>query len=339
MKKFLIFILVLTVLIGGTALYGWNLYQGAGKKPLKAEEETIEIVVEPNDTFSRLFTRLDKEGLVKNLLFTRIYFKNHPIETKLQPGTFVVNPKGSLEEIIKELNEGKDIHEVKVNIPEGMTIEGMGEIFEAAGLFSKRSFIDAVNNYIVPSWLTNVDQRRYTLEGFLAPATYTLKKEQTPGYVVDQMYKAFVNRMYDLIEKNGLDLPTEEWNRIVTIASMIERETATVEEMPRISGVIYNRLRENMKLQIDATVIYSLGLTTKDKVTLEDLQVDSPFNTYKNKDVPVGPISNPGAAAILAALQPESHDYIYYILDPTLGQHFFTRSYDEFLQKKKEFQG
>ncbi len=339
MKKFLIFILVLTVLIGGTALYGWNLYQESGENPLKTEEETIEIVVEPNDTFSRLFSRLDKEGLVKNLLMTRVYFKNHPIETKLEPGTFLVNAQGSLEEIIHELNDGQDIYEVKVVIPEGMTIEGMGEIFEAAGLFSKRSFIDAVNNYITPSWLSNVDQRRYTLEGFLAPATYTLKKEQTPGYVVDQMYKAFVNRMYDIIEKNELDLPTEEWNRVVTIASMIERETATVEEMPRISGVMYNRLRENMKLQIDATVLYSLGLTAKDKVTLADLEVISPYNTYKIKELPIGPISNPGAAAILAALKPEAHDYIYYILDPAVGQHFFTRSYDEFLQKKKEFQG
>lgn len=339
MKKFLIFILVLAVLIGGAGLYGWGLYQESGNSPLKTEEETIEIVVEPNDTFSRLFTRLDREEKVRNLLFTRIYFKNNPIETKLKPGTFLVNAKGSLEEIIQELNEGQDIYEVKVTIPEGMTIEGMGDIFEEAGLFSKRSFIDAVNNYITPSWLSNVDQRRYTLEGFLAPATYTLKKEQTPGYVVDQMYKAFVNRMYGIIEDKGLDLPTEEWNRVLTVASMIERETATVEEMPRISGVMYNRLRENMRLQIDATVIYALGLTSKDKVTLDDLEVSSPYNTYKIKELPVGPISNPGAAAILAALEPEVHDYIYYILDPAQGQHFFTRSYDEFLQKKREFQG
>ena len=327
------------MLIGGTALYGWNLYQESGEQPLKADEETVEIVVEPNDTISRLLTRLDREGLMKNLLLTRFYFKNNPVETKLKPGTFMINSKGSLEEIIKELNQGKDIYEVKVVIPEGMTIEGMGEVFEEAGLFSKRSFIDAVDNYITPSWLSDVDQRRYTLEGFLAPATYTLKKEQTPGYVVDQMYKTFVNRMYDIIEKNKLDLPTEEWNRVVTIASMIERETATVEEMPRISGVMFNRLRESMRLQIDATVLYSLGLTSKDKVTLEDLEVISPYNTYRIKDLPVGPISNPGAAAILAALKPEDHDYIYYILDPAAGQHFFTRSYDEFLRKKKEFQG
>ena len=338
MKKFLIFILVLAALIGGAALYGWNLYQEAGENPLKTEEETVEITVESNDNFSRLFSRLDRQGLVKNLLLTRIYFKNNPVETNLKPGTFVVSGKGSLEEIITELNQGKDIYEVKVTIPEGMSIDGMAEIFEEAGLFSKRFFIDAVNSYIIPSWLENVDQRRYTLEGFLAPATYTLRKEQTPGYVVDLMYKTFVNRMYGLIEEKGLDLPTEEWNRVVTIASMIERETATVEEMPRISGVIQNRLKDNMRLQIDATVVYALGLTAKDKVTLEDLEVSSPYNTYKVSSLPVGPISNPGEAALRAALEPEAHDYIYYILDPSVGEHFFTRSYDEFLQKKREFQ-
>lgn len=327
------------MLIGGAALYGWNLYQEAGKNPLKTDEETLQIEVEPNDTFSRLFSRLDRQGLVNNLLLTRVYFKNNPIETNLKPGTFVISAQGSLEEIINELNNGQDIYEVKVVIPEGMTIEAMAVAFEEAGLFSQRSFIDAVNTYITPSWLDNIDQRRYTLEGFLAPATYTLRKEQTPGYVVDQMYRAFVNRMYAIIEENNLDLPTEEWNKVVTIASMIERETASVEEMPRISGVIHNRIKENMRLQIDATVVYSLGLTSKDKVTLDDLEVASPYNTYKINALPVGPISNPGAAAILAALQPEVHDYIYYVFDPTAGQHFFTRSYDEFLQKKNEFQG
>ncbi len=335
----MIFILVLAVLIGGAALYGWNLYQEAGEKPLKTDEQTMEITVESNDNFSRLFSRLDRQGLVKNLLLTRIYFKNNPVETNLKPGTFVVSAQGSLEEIITELNQGKDIYEIKVTIPEGMNIEGMAEIFEEAGLFSKRFFIDAVNSYITPSWLDNVDQRRFTLEGFLAPATYTLRKEQTPGYVVDLMYKTFVNRMYSIIEEKGLDLPTEEWNRVVTIASMIERETATIEEMPRISGVMQNRLNDNMRLQIDATVIYALGLTAKDKVTLDDLEVSSPYNTYKIGALPVGPISNPGEASIKAALEPEAHDYIYYILDPTVGEHFFTRSYDEFLQKKREFQG
>lgn len=339
MKKFLIFLLILVLVFGGAALYGWNYYNEIGERPLTTDEEIIEITVEPNDNFSRLLTRLDEEGLVKNVLLTRVYFRLNPVETALKPGTFEVHGNGTLHEIISELNEGQDIYEITVVIPEGLTIEQMGEVFEEKGLFTKDEFIAATQNYIVPSWLENNEQRRHVLEGFLASATYKFKLGQKPGYVVDNMYKAFVNRMYSVIEELDENLPTSEWNEIVTIASMIEREAANNTEMPRVSSVIYNRLSKGQKLQLDATVVYSLGLTSKDRVTLDDLKVESPFNTYYINGLPVGPIASPGAAAIKAALKPEYTEFIYYVLNPSLGEHFFTASYDEFLQKKNEFAG
>ncbi len=337
LKKFLIFLLIMFLILGGAALYGWTYYNSIGERPLKTDEEIIEVVVEPNDNFSRLLTKLDEEGLVRNLLLTRVYFRFNPIETALKPGTFDIHGQASVHEIVKELNEGVDKYEVTVTIPEGLTIERMGEVFAEKGLFSKESFIEAAKNYIVPSWLQNNDQRRYVLEGYLAPATYKFKQGQAPSYVVDTMYKAFVNRMYSIIEETNDNLPTEEWNEIVTIASMIEREAANVEEMPRVSSVIYNRLAIKRKLQIDATVVYALGLTSKDVVTLDDLKVDSPYNTYVVPALPIGPIASPGAAAIKAALKPEVTEYTYYVLDPAAGQHFFTDDYDEFLRKKAEF--
>lgn len=339
MKKFLIFLLILVLILGGAALYGWNYYNDVGERPLTTEEEIIEITVEPNDNFSRLLTRLDEEGLVRNVLLTRIYFRMNPMETALKPGTFEVHGQGTLHEIITELNEGEDIYEVTVVIPEGLTVEQMGEVFEEKGLFTKDEFITATKSYIVPSWLENNEQRRHVLEGFLAPATYKFKVGQTPGYVVDIMYKAFVNRMYSVIEELDENLPTSEWNEIVTIASMIEREAANTAEMPRVSSVIYNRLAKGEKLQIDATVVYALGLTSKDRVLLEDLEIESPFNTYYVSALPVGPIANPGAAAIKAALKPENTVYTYYVLDPSIGEHFFTNDYNEFLRKKNEFAG
>ncbi len=337
LRKFLIFLLILVLVIGGTALYGWNYYNDVGERPLTTDEEIIEITVEPNDNFSRLLTRLDEEGLVRNVLLTRVYFRFNPVETSLKPGTFKVHGKGTLHEIIDELNEGEDIYEVTVVIPEGLTIEQMGEVFEDKGMFSKDEFLAATNSYIVPSWLENIEERRHFLEGYLAPATYKFKLGQAPGYVVDNMYKTFVNRMYSVLEEVNEDLPTSEWNEIITIASMIEREAANTAEMPRISSVVYNRLGKGQKLQLDATVVYALGLTSKDKVTLEDLKVESPFNTYYISALPVGPISSPGAAAIKAALKPENTGYTYYVLNPSIGEHFFTDDYNEFLKKKNEF--
>ncbi len=339
MKKFLIFLLILVLVLGGAALYGWNYYNEIGERPLTTDEEIIEITIEPNDNFSRLLTRLDEEGLVKNVLLTRVYFRLNPVETTFKPGTFEVHGNGTLHEIISDLNEGQDIYEVTVVIPEGLTIEQMGGVFEEKGLFSKDEFIEAVKRYIVPTWLENNEQRRYVLEGYLAPATYKFKKGQAPDYVVDNMYKAFISRMYSIIEEMNENLPTSEWNEIMTIASMIEREAANTTEMPRVSSVIYNRLAKGQKLQIDATVVYSLGLTSKDKVTLDDLKVESPFNTYFVSALPVGPIASPGAAAIKAALKPEYTEYFYYVLNPALGEHFFTADYNEFLQKKSEFSG
>lgn len=339
MKKFLFILLFFVLILAGTGLAGYAYYNSVGEKPLSTKEEIIEINVEPNDNFSRVLSRLDNEGVLRNLLLTRIYFRFNPMETALKPGTFRVNAQGSLHDIIKELNEGQDIYEVTVTIPEGFTIERMGETFEEKGLFSKEAFIQAVKNYIVPSWLDNIEERHYILEGFLAPATYKFRKGQTPSYVVDTMYKAFVNRMYAIFKETGEELPTSEWNELITIASMIEREAANVEEMPRVASVIYNRLSRGDKLQLDATVVYALGLNSKDKVTLEDLKVESPYSTYYVRGIPIGPIASPGAAAIKAAINPEITDFLYYVLDPSIRQHYFTSDYNDFLQKKREFQG
>jgi UPF0755 protein len=339
LKKFLIFLLLLAVIIGGGALYGWNLYNSVGKHPLDTEEETLLIEVEPNDTLNKVLNKLENEGLLKNLLLTKVYLRYNPVESSLRPGTYEVNAQGSIEEIITELNEGKDLNEIIVTLPEGLTIEKMGEVFENAGMFTKDSFIAAAVSYPVPTWLEAVEGRRYVMEGFLAPNTYKFQKGQTADYVVNYLFKAFVKEMKDIGTELGKELTTDRWNRILTVASMIEREAGNVAEMPMISSVIYNRLAKDMPLQIDATVVYALGLNGTDKVTLDDLKVDSPYNTYKYKNLPLGPIANPGAAAIKAAITPLVSPNIYYVLDPSKGEHFFTPNYNEFLQKKSEFSG
>lgn len=339
MKKFLIFLLLLAVIIGGGALYGWNLYNSVGKHPLDTDKETLVIEVEPNDNLNKVLNKLDNEGLLRNLLLTKVYLRYNPVESALKPGTYEINAQATIEEIITELNEGKDINEIIVTLPEGLTIEKMGEVFETAGMFTKDSFIASAVSYPVPTWLEAVEGRRYVMEGFLAPNTYKFRKGQTADYVVNYLYKAFVKEMKDIGEEMGKEITTDRWNRILTVASMIEREAGNVAEMPMISSVIYNRLAKGMPLQIDATVVYALGLNGTDKVTLDDLQVDSPYNTYKVKTLPLGPIANPGAAAIKAALTPLQSPNIYYVLDPSKGEHFFTPNYNEFLQKKSEFSG
>jgi UPF0755 protein len=122
---------------------------------------------------------------------------------------------------------------------------------------------------------------------------------------------------------------------LVTVASLVEKEAANPEERPLIAGVIYNRIRSGMPLQIDATVQYALG-KAKEDLKLDDLDVDSPYNTYRNPGLPPGPIASPGRESIQAALEPAQSDYLYYVLEADGEEHFFTDDYEEFLEAKNQ---
>lgn len=336
MKKFLIVLLILVILMGAGAFYALNYYNSIGEAPLVAETDTIEVLVNPGDSFYGVLDTMDREGHLKSYMVTRLYFRNNPMEVRLQPGTYRVQSDASLEQLIETLNEARDIHEVVVTLPEGFTIERMGDVFEDAGMFSKEQFLLAAEMYPVPEWIEDTEQRRYAMEGFLRPDTYRFRRGQSADYVVDQLYKAFVSQMEAIIAEQGATLSTSQWNRVVTIAAMIEREAANVEEMPIIASVINNRLDIGMRLQLDATVVYALGLHGTDRVTYADLEVDSPYNTYRISGLPVGPIASPGRKAIEAVFQPAQTDYIYYVLDRSTGGHFFTDDYNEFLRVKNQ---
>lgn len=337
MKKFLLVLLIIAVVFGGAGLFGWNYYNGIGENPLKSDSDKVIVTVERNATLNGIFDDLAKSGNLRSLVLTKLYMMQHPLNTNIKAGTYEVPTDATLDEFVKELREGKNINEITVTIPEGYTIERMGNVFEEKGLFSKQEFIDAAKAYKHPDWITNVESRRYAMEGFLMPDTYKFEKGITPEYALDVMHKAFVKKMGAILKELGINSPNTRWNRIVTIAAMIEREAANAGEMPTVSSVIKNRIVKRMRLQIDATVVYALGKESTDKVTLEDLKVDSPYNTYVVSELPVGPIANPGEAAIRAALQPADTNFIYYVLDPKADAHFFTANYNEFLAKKAEF--
>lgn len=173
-----------------------------------------------------------------------------------------------------------------------------------------------------------------TLEGYIFPKTYTFEKKTRPETIARRMLYQFQ------IETEALDwsiLAQKNLTKhdIIIIASLIEEEAKVAEERPIIAAVIYNRLAKNMPLQIDATVQYALP-ERKAVLTYEDYKVDSPYNTYLRLGLPPGPITNPGLDSIKAALAPASVDYYYYVLTSPEGKHTFTRTYEEFLNAKKE---
>jgi UPF0755 protein len=172
-----------------------------------------------------------------------------------------------------------------------------------------------------------------TMEGLLFPSTYFMSEGQSAGELIKQQLLAFTNKTASLPWSDATGLKVTPY-QIVIVASMIEKECRVPEERAKVARVIYNRLAQGMKLQIDATVRYAVDKWTG-ALTSADLATQSDYNTYVAKGLPPAPICNPGEAALRAALEPVEGDWLYYVLSDTTGNHFFTSSYEEFLQAKE----
>lgn len=324
MKKIvgIIVIVLIAILIAGGFYYNY-----ATKSPLKGEEVTI--VVNEGDSLYNILDRLDNQGFIKSKTLIKVYMKLHNTSVELVPGTFKVSGNLSFEEIITVLENKNNEGSISVTIPEGYDIEKMAILFEEKGLFTKDEFLKAIKEYAAPDYIPAKEGRRYDLEGFLFPDTYFFNPGVKPNEVIATMNNAFNSKINSIIPEG-----TNVYD-IITIASLIENETRVDEERPLVSSVVYNRLKKEMKLQIDATVIYALGEHV-DTVLNTHLEVDSPYNTYKNDGLPLGPISSPGLESISAAVTPKDTDYLFYVLEKDKMHHYFTDNDVEFMNKLKE---
>jgi UPF0755 protein len=324
MKKIVgIIVIVLIAILTAGGFY----YNYATKSPLKGEEVTI--VVNEGDSLYNILDRLDNQGFIKSKTLIKVYMKLHNTSVELVPGTFKVSGNLSFEEIITVLENKNNEGSISVTIPEGYDIEKMAILFEEKGLFTKDEFLKAIKEYAAPDYIPAKEGRRYDLEGFLFPDTYFFNPGVKPNEVIATMNNAFNSKINSIIPEG-----TNVYD-IITIASLIENETRVDKERPLVSSVVYNRLKKEMKLQIDATVIYALGEHV-DTVLNTHLEVDSPYNTYKNDGLPLGPISSPGLESISAAVTPKDTDYLFYVLEKDKMHHYFTDNDVEFMNKLKE---
>ncbi len=312
-----------------------TLYNKAITKPLKSNEDKIIIEVKQGEGFYDVLNDLAKEDKLSSKLFIKLNLSIDKVNVNIKEGIYEINTDTSLENMIKSLqNKDGDKDLVKLTIPEGYSVEDIAKTVEEKGICSKEDFLNAVKNYELPDYVKVNSSKRYNLEGFLYPDTYLIEKGANAKDIIKLMLDRFDEIMKQVKDETKVNIKDEDVEKIITIASMIEKEARVPKDRPLISSVIYNRLEKNMKLQIDAAVIYSLGHHV-DVVSNKDLEVDSPYNVYKYSGLPIGPIANPGIDCIKAALTPEKTDYLYYILQKD-GSHYFTNDYDDFLNKKKE---
>ena len=300
--------------------------------PLKINNEEIVEVAE-GDSFYGILDKLSEEGKIKNKFLVKLYLKICGIKPEVLEGTYKLNKSMTLNEFVNLLTDSnKD--KVYITIPEGYTIDDIAEKLEENNICNSKEFIDSVKNYELPKYISNNPNKRYNLEGFLFPDTYSFNKNENADFIIKTMLNRFEKVWQEIVEDLNISIPEEEIEKKVNVASIIEKEAVVDSERSFISSVIYNRIAIGMPLQIDATVIYSYGYHIE-KMYEKYLDIDSPYNTYMYYGLPIGPISNPGRASLMAALKPKETDYLYYLLESE-NTHYFTDNYDDFLKRKEE---
>ncbi|MCX7614793.1 MAG: endolytic transglycosylase MltG, partial [Clostridiales bacterium] len=306
------------------------------------------IIVSANDVLA--FVKPDKTIVVEipekstNWQISKILKKDHVINNAFMFDRFVaaLGGKKKLNSGKYELNSNMDYHTilntlqrvsnyqatVSVTIPEGYNLKQIAQLLNDKLVCSQEQFFNVVKSYDFNyDFVKNLPKTENRLEGYLYPDTYQFYVNENPTEVVNKFLNNFnkkiTSNMRSMMKERGKSM-----SDIITIASLIEREAKLSSERERISGIIYNRLssKKYPYLQIDASIIYVVGQKTE--LTQEDLKVDSPYNTYKHKGLPPGPIANPGMQSILAALNPEHSDYYFYVAKPD-GSHIFTKTLDE----------
>ncbi|VYT77446.1 endolytic transglycosylase MltG [Clostridium tertium] len=301
--------------------------------PLKGNEDVV-VRVEEGDNFYSIINRLEEDKKLKGVPIIKLYVKFSGKSIDIKPGEYLLSKDSSVTDIIDSLNTESSLNKVKFTIPEGYTIDDIANKLEEEGICSKDDFILGIKEYPLPSYVKSNEEKRYNLEGYLFPDTYIIEIGETPKTIIDKMIKRFEEVLDEATKSTNVTVKNEDIETVVTIASMIEKEARLDNERPTIASVIINRLNIDMKLQIDATVIYALGEHVN-TVTYDHLEVDSPYNTYKNYGLPVGPISNPGVESIKATLKPDSTDYLFYVLMND-NSHYFTNDDKDFLRKQEE---
>lgn len=301
--------------------------------PLKIKDEEI-IEVAEGDSFYGVLNKLSEEDKIKNEFLVKLYLKIRGIKPEVLAGTYKLDKSMTLDEIITLLSNDSTIGKIYITIPEGYTIDDIATELEENNICSSEDFINSVKNYDLPAYVSNNPNKRYNLEGFLFPDTYSFNENENADFVVKTMINRFEEVWQELVESLNLSIADDEIEKIVNVASIIEKEAVVDSERSLISSVIYNRIAIEMPLQIDATVIYSYGYHIE-KMYEKHLEIDSPYNTYMYYGLPIGPISNPGRASLMAALKPEKTDYLYYLLESEYT-HYFTDNYDDFLRRKEE---
>jgi UPF0755 protein len=326
-RRFLLALLLLLALLAGA------FYAQIRMPAREATDAPQVLVVEPGDSVRAIGQRLQSLGLVSHPELFRALVIARGDAGRLRAGEYALEGRLSLEQIVDKLVRGEVVRRT-LTVPEGSSIEDIVRLAVAEGLDGAAVRAAASD----PKSIHDLDPEAGNLEGYLFPDTYEITRQPgAAGVLVRRMLQRFREVMGpQLPEVSASNLSLRE---VVTLASLVEEETALADERPRIAAVFHNRLRLGMPLQTDPTVIYALRLAGRydGNIRKADLDIDSPYNTYRNSGLPPGPIASPGRAALAAALEPAPVKYLYFV-SRNDGSHHFSQTLAEHTQAVNYYQ-
>lgn len=326
----LLFALLVVLAVAAVAWLWW-----ASSPPLEAADP-VRVVVEPGTPTRALGRRLEERGVIRSAPLFEGWIRARGDAGRVQAGTYELPRDRSLPAIVDMLVDGETLL-VSVTVPEGYRLgQTAGAVARDLGVDSAAFATAAADPALVDSLLPDSlgVGAAETLEGYLLPETYRVDPSTGPREMARLMAEQFWG-VFDASWRARADSLGRSIHEIVTLASIVEEEARVAAERPVIAGVFWNRLERGMPLEADPTVQYALG-GHRERVLYRDLEVDSPYNTYRYPGLPPGPIASPGRASLEATLWPDSVPYLYFFATGEGGAHTFSETFEEHNRKRRE---
>lgn len=332
MKRIAIWLFVIAIAVLGAIVALIAIAETRPYKGYAGSEQFVEIPQGAGP--ASIGKRLVDAGIIRDALGFRFEIARTRTGRRLQAGEYRFDRPMTVNEVVSKLARG-EVYLIPITFREGLTLREMATVFESKGLGSAADFSAAADD---AQLIRDLDPAARNLEGYLFPDTYSTARHTTAADLVPRMVagfeKALTPEVRAAASARGLSV-----RALVTLASIVEKETGKAEERPLVAAVYSNRLRIGMPLQCDPTVIYALQLADRyqGNLTRDNMQIDSPYNTYRYAGLPPGPIANPGRASLEAAAHPAEVPYLYFVARGD-GSHVFATSLEEHNRNVDEFQ-
>jgi len=326
---------ILLPLFAGVIIFTWAVaiffyYQAT--VPVGISTQTVTFNITPGATLKQVSKKLKNHNLIRNENAFRMLANIRQKQTHIQIGEYELNESMLPIDILKVITSGKTVLQL-ITIPEGYRITEMAELLAKKISINKEEFIKESRD---KGLIKKLNITSKSLEGYLFPETYHFSKYSSEKIIIQTMIKTFQERIkshkvLDQIKNSDMTL-----HDVITLASLIEKETGMHGERKHISSVFHNRLRRKMRLQTDPTVIYAIK-NFDGNIRKKDLGIDSPYNTYRHKGLPPGPIASPGIKSIIAAINPIKTNHLYFVSKKN-GSHYFSSNLKEHNRAVQKYQ-